>query len=211
MKSECERHKTSLGVILVTALATLLVACAAQEDELEVDDSDGDGRPDGLDLDHDGSELGAAGNLAPSDPPAPRDLSVAPPAPEGAASAMAEDGKPGESILVASPTISPSNSAPGSDFEHAAPGETYSCASGTLCTLVWDPNVDQWKVFKLYYCHTYALSHWEGSAFYWDNQTDSPKSIFYGQAMNKLFEFFPGGGQLEYKSGWHDVWFIKNC
>ncbi len=210
MKSERERHKTTLGVILATVLATLLVACAAQEDELEVADLDGEFGLDELDLGDDDSELGAA-ELAQSDPQAQRVLAVAPPAPDGAATTMAGDGKPAESILVASPTISPSNSAPGADYEYADPGETYSCASGTLCTLVWDPNAGQWKIFKLYYCHTYALAHWEGSAFYWDNQTGNPKSIFYGQAMNKLFEFYPGGGQLEYRPGWHDVWYIKNC
>jgi hypothetical protein len=276
MKRESQRYDTSMGVILVTAMATLLVACATQEedrfevvdtnsdgqfDSVDVDgdgaadihlgdglceypaadrdgngrsdgldlncdgsvdmawcerpliDDDTDGDPDGLDLDCDGAadiELGTAARLAPSGPQAPVELSVAPSAPDGAAWRSAGAGEEAESLLAASPTISPSNSAPGADFEHSYPPDTYACASGTLCTGVWDPNSGQWKVFKLYYCRTYAVSNWLGSGFYWNNQTGTPRSVFYDRNMNEIFSFYPGGGQLHYPN-WGPVWYVKNC
>ena len=108
-----------------------------------------------------------------------------------------------------SPTISPANSAPGADFELVPPGGTYSCASGTLCTGVWDPSVGEWKVFKLFFCNTYALSHWIGPGFYLDNQTGNPTSTFLDQSGHVLRSFRPGGGQVNVN--WDPVWFIKNC
>lgn len=169
-----ERGKTSLGVILVAALASLLVACV---------DVDGDGTRS--------ADIGA-------------DLYIAPPAPEGAASAPAGLAKEGGPSFVTSPSISPSVS-----VQFAAPGGTYSCASGNLCAGVWDPNAGQWKVFKLFSCTTYALSNWNGSGFYLDNQTGSPLSTFQDQSHNVIFSFFPGGGQQNFN--WDPVWFIKNC
>jgi murein DD-endopeptidase MepM/ murein hydrolase activator NlpD len=107
-----------------------------------------------------------------------------------------------------SPTISPSDSAPNADFEHVSAGGSYSCPFGTLCTGVWDPSVGKWKVFKLYYCRTYALSNWLGAGFFWNNQTPGTTAFFYGQSGNVLASFLPGG-QLNYN--WDPVWFIKNC
>ena len=69
--------------------------------------------------------------------------------------------------------------------------------------------LSKWRVFKLFVCTTYAVSNWNGSGFYWDNQTGTPLSAFYGQFMNTLFSFRPGGGQLAVD--WSPVWFIKNC
>lgn len=172
MKSE--RGKTSLSVILVTALASLLVACV---------DADGDGTRS--------ADIGG-------------DLYIAPPAPDGAASTPTGLDKGGVSNFTASPSISPS-----ANFQFAAPGGTYSCASGNLCTGVWDPNAGEWKIFKLFTCATYALSNWNGSGFYLDNQTGSPLSTFQDQFHNVLFSFFPGGGQQNFN--WDPVWFIKNC
>lgn len=136
-----------------------------------------------------------------SDPQAPAEHSVAPPAPEGAALG----GDQGTiSSFAASPSISP-----GTSIETVAPGQVYTCALGTLCTGVWDPNVSKWRVFKLVVCTTYAVSNWNGSGFYWDNQTGSPLSTYYGQSHNALISFRPGGGQLAVD--WSPVWFIKNC
>jgi len=140
----------------------------------------------------------------PSDPQAQLDLVAAPPAPDGAAARPVGDAKGAVSILAASPTI-----LPGANFEYVAPGGYYSCATGTLCTGVWDPNADKWKVFKLYYCATYALSDWNGDGFYWDNQSGNPVSIFYGQFMNELRRIHPGAGQTNYN--WDPAYFIKNC
>lgn len=187
MKSE--RDKTSLGVMLVTALTSLLVACATQGDEVDVDD-DGTASAD--------VEPGAA------------DLRVAPPAPDDAASTPAGHDKEDGSSFVASPTISPSDSAPGADVQFAPAGGTYSCASGTFCAGVWDPNAGQWKVFKLFFCTTYALSNWNGSGFYFDNQTAGTQTFFYDQFHIQINKnaIFPGP-QVNYN--WDPVWFIKNC
>lgn len=176
-------------------------------------DLDADGAADGIDRDCDGApdtELGAAARLAAADPKAPLELNIAPPAPDEAAWRAAGDGEATRLLLAASPSISPSNSAPGPDFEHSYPPDTYECASGTLCTGVWDPNAGQWKIFKLYYCRTYAVSNWLGAGFYWNNQTGTPRSVFYDKNMNEIFSFYPGGGQLHYPN-WGPVWYVKNC
>jgi hypothetical protein len=201
-------------------------------------DQDSDGRPDGLDLNCDGSvemawcetpvvggahggidldcdgaadtELGAAARVAMAGPRAPAVLDIAPPGSDEAEPRVAGDGDGHAAFLAASPSISPSNSAPGADFEHSYPPDTYECASGTLCTGVWDPNASQWKVFKLYYCRTYAVNNWLGAGFYWNNQTGSPRSVFYDRNMNEIFSFYPGGGQLAYPN-WGPVWYVKNC
>lgn len=149
-------------------------------------------------------ELAGADQPVLSDPQAPAERLVAPPAPEGAAPAVAGGDQGKISNLAASPSISP-----GTSIETVAPGQVYTCALGTLCTGVWDPNVSKWRVFKLVVCTTYSVSNWNGSGFYWDNQTGSPLSTYYGQSRNPLISFRPGGGQLAVD--WSPVWFIKNC
>jgi hypothetical protein len=134
---------------------------------------------------------------------------TAPPAPDGAASTPAEDDKGPVSSFAASPTISPSDSAPGADYELVPPGGLYSCAGGTLCTGVWDPNAARWKIFKLYFCTTYSLNNWFGSGFYLDNQTSGTWTFYYGQFRNELSRFTPDCTQHAYN--WDPVWFIKNC
>src|SRR5512139_1060004 len=56
---------------------------------------------------------------------------------------------------VSAPTISPSVST-----IHIAPGASYTCYSGDLCTVVWDPSTSNYKVFFLYTCTKYTLSNW---------------------------------------------------
>jgi hypothetical protein len=152
-------------------------------------------------------ELGGADRAAPSDPQAPADLLVAPPAPDGAASKLAGGDKGEVSILAATPTISP-----GTAFEDVAPGQIYTCALGTLCTGVWNPNLNKWRVFKLVTCTTYAVFNWNGSGFYWDNQTGNPATMVFGQngaQLNPPGSIFPGGGQLGID--WNPVFSIRNC
>jgi hypothetical protein len=108
------------------------------------------------------------------------------------------------SSASASPSISPS-----ADFQFAAAGGSYSCASGTLCAGAWDPSVNQWKVFKLFTCHTYSLNNWNGVGFFFDNQTGNPLSSFFDQSMQVISSFRPGNPQANVN--WDPVWFIKNC
>ena len=110
---------------------------------------------------------------------------------------------------VASPSISPSNSYPGSpDYIYLPAGTDYPCPSGTLCVGAWDSNVGQYKVFFLYYCYTYALSNFIGNGFYWDNQTSGTTSYFYDQnGVKKKTIVAPTSGTYN----WDPIWSIKNC
>ncbi|AWZ16031.1 hypothetical protein [Streptomyces sp. ICC1] len=107
-------------------------------------------------------------------------------------------------LAAASPGISPY--APSG---HVPPGGGYGCASGNLCTLVWDPTSSDWKIFYLDACHRYSVSNWNGGGFYFDNQTGGVWSFFYGSGGGELKRFQPGGGQLAYD--WTPVYAVKNC
>lgn len=107
-------------------------------------------------------------------------------------------------VAAASPGISPwapSNHIPGNG--------TYSCASGNLCTLVWDPTTSDWKVFYLNACHRYSVYNWNGNGWYNDNQTGGVWSFLYGSNGAELTRFQPGGGQKGVD--WTPVYSIKNC
>jgi hypothetical protein len=106
-----------------------------------------------------------------------------------------------------SPTISPSVVP-----VYVAPNGAYSCASGNLCTGVWDPVAAKWKIFRLFNCNTYSLNNWLGRGFRVDNQTGNVTSLFldqFGINVNAVSPFSPGGGQVDVN--WDPVWFIKNC
>ncbi|MFG2988645.1 hypothetical protein ACGFZK_04945 [Streptomyces sp. NPDC048257] len=121
---------------------------------------------------------------------------VAPAAPAAARSASL--------AAAASPGISPAVST-----GHVAPGGSYTCSSGNLCTLVWDPTTSDWKVFYLYNCNRYSVYNWNGNGAYWDNQTGNPTSYLYNQGGGVLKSFQPGGGQLG--QDWTPVYSIRNC
>ncbi|MEU6140225.1 hypothetical protein ABZ848_07690 [Streptomyces sp. NPDC047081] len=108
------------------------------------------------------------------------------------------------SALAVSPGISPSTST-----THVAPGATYTCNVGNFCAGVWDPTTSNWKVFFLYNCARYSLSNWNGTGFYWDNQTGNPTTYFYNQGGGVIATVTPGAGQVSYD--WTPVWSIRNC
>jgi hypothetical protein len=186
--------------VLSFAISLCLVAC------VDVPDAP---PPNGGDVDQlTVSDIGpnvAAGDL----------MIVAPPAP--AASADAAPRPPssdeGEAAVASSPTISPADSAPGADFEFLAPGGTVNCAAGTFCAGVWDPTVSKFKVFKLFFCHRYALSHWLGDGFYLNNQTGSgTRTTFYRQDGSQIVSFTRGNQTPALVAyGWTPVWSIRNC
>ncbi|GAA4064981.1 hypothetical protein GCM10022233_44360 [Streptomyces shaanxiensis] len=123
---------------------------------------------------------------------------VAPPAPQGAQAADV-------SIAAVSPGISPA-----ANFIHVAAGGTFDCTSGSLCAAVWDPTTSDWKIYYLYTCARYSLSNWNGTGYYFDEQTGGVTSYFYGQSGNVLRSFKPDGG-IRHEVDWTPVWSIRNC
>lgn len=110
-----------------------------------------------------------------------------------------------QALLLEHPTVTPA----ADSTDHVEPGVGYSCARGNLCTLVWDFVTDNWKLFRLFTCHTYALSNWLDQGAYYDNQTGGVTSIFYNQDGSERKRITPDATQHLY--GWTPVWSIKNC
>ena len=181
------KNQKTWSVVLVSALASLLAACAAPGD---------DGTA--------GTELGGDDQTASQPQEGPQVL-IAPPAPDGASTAVDHDKGAGSQFAVA-PTISP-----GTEIEDAVPGGTYSCASGNFCAGVWNPTIGKWRVFKLFNCTRYSVSNWIGSGFYFDNQTGNPATKVFGQngaQLNPPGNIFPGPQQ---NIDWNPVFSIRNC
>ncbi|WP_327159718.1 hypothetical protein [Streptomyces zaomyceticus] len=79
--------------------------------------------------------------------------------------------------------------------------------------MVWDHSTDGWEVFRFDRCATYALSNWEGSGFYGDNQTGGrATATLYGQGgrwlKNVPISAPPTGAESQ---DWSPVWSIRNC
>lgn len=121
----------------------------------------------------------------------------APPAPKGARTSLF-------ATAAASPTISPSTST-----QHVASDGVVTCHNGTLCMVVWDPTTADYKVFFLYDCHKYSLSHWSGWGRFGDFQTGGVRSYFYGSNDQVLTSFTPSGDNVQYD--WTPVWSVRNC
>ncbi|MFD6970052.1 hypothetical protein [Streptomyces sp. NPDC059949] len=139
---------------------------------------------------------GSAQAATPADQGAGARALVAPAAPAEA--------RPASLAAAASPGISPAVTT-----SHVAPGGSYTCSSGNLCTLVWDPTTSDWKVFYLYNCNRYSVSNWNGNGAYWNNQTGNPTSYFYNQGGGVVKSIQPGGGQLG--QDWSPIWSVRNC
>ena len=123
---------------------------------------------------------------------------TAPPAPQDARSASTR------SAAANSPSVSPS-----ARSTHVAPGGTFSCPSGNLCTEVWDPTTNSWEIFFLYSCNRYYTSYWDGAGWYYDFQTGGVTSYIYGQSGNVLHSFRPDSALHSYT--WTPVWSVRNC
>jgi hypothetical protein len=103
-----------------------------------------------------------------------------------------------------SPTVSPSVST-----GHIAPNGTYSCGSGNLCALAWDPTTANWKIFYFYNCNDYSLSNWNGTGYYYDNQTGNVTSYFFDDWYIVWLSFTPDRTQHSYN--WDPIYTIENC
>ncbi|MEU9861053.1 hypothetical protein AB0D99_09260 [Streptomyces sp. NPDC047971] len=122
---------------------------------------------------------------------------IMPPAPQSAGPASAR------TVAAVSPTVSP-----WADYVHTSSGNPVQCASGNLCTGVWDPVVGKYKVFFLYRCHQYSLSYWNGVGQVVNNQVGAA-AFFYGQNGQVLDVVLPEPTPFTYD--WTPVWSIRNC
>ncbi|MER8235162.1 hypothetical protein [Streptomyces sp. NPDC094049] len=119
-----------------------------------------------------------------------------PPAPRGT-------GPSSRAVAAVSPTVSP-----WADYTHTSSGSPVTCASGNLCTGVWDPVVGKYKVFFLYRCQQYSLSHWNGVGQVVNNQVGAA-AFFYGRNGQVLDVVLPEPTPFTYD--WTPVWSIRNC
>lgn len=103
-----------------------------------------------------------------------------------------------------SPTISPA-----AHSQLVPSGTTITCDGGNFCAGVWDPTVDQWRVFFLYHCNRYHLSNWHGTGEVKNSQTDNAQATTYGQNGN-VIQTFPVSAD-EPDVDWEPVWSIRNC
>ncbi|MGW8983558.1 hypothetical protein ACWGQ9_12955 [Streptomyces parvus] len=108
-------------------------------------------------------------------------------------------------VLATSPQISPA----AERIRYVTSNTDYTCASGRLCTRVWDPVVKKWKVFDLWVCKTYSLSYWGGTGGYVNWQTKGTKAIFYKENGTQHSSSTAPTSTNSYN--WNPVWKIKNC
>ncbi|MEV6962141.1 hypothetical protein AB0M97_23720 [Streptomyces sp. NPDC051207] len=122
---------------------------------------------------------------------------VAPAAPKHATALSAQR------LAAASPTVSPA-----ANYIHRATGESYTCASGNLCTEVWDPTVSKWKIFFLYHCNRYSLANWLGGGYYHNFQTGGATAYFYDSSGRVITT---SKAVMSGYQDWNPVWSIRNC
>jgi hypothetical protein len=140
----------------------------------------------------------------------------------GPAQAAPSPGRAGGHVLAAptapraahsvSPLATPASApaiSPSVTTGHVAPNGSYTCGSGTLCSLAWDPTRSDWKIFHLHKCARYSLSDWTETGYYFDAQTGGVRSHFYGRTGNTVKSFTPD--QTQHSQDWTPVWSIRNC
>ncbi|MEU9915927.1 hypothetical protein [Streptomyces sp. NPDC051001] len=102
------------------------------------------------------------------------------------------------------PTISPA-----APSQLVPSGSHITCDTGNFCAGVWDPTVDQWRVFFLYDCDRYYLSNWHGTGEVMNSQTDDAQATTYGQ-NGDVIQTFPVSTDAP-DVDWEPVWSIRNC
>jgi hypothetical protein len=110
--------------------------------------------------------------------------------------------------------VAPSISPAAYSVTHLPAGtSTYPCPSGQLCLQVNDPTTSGTTVFDLYYCKTYALSHWYDNGTYIDNQTggSSTTTYFYGSSTSQVLAQFTATNTKLQTFNWTPVNWIKPC
>jgi hypothetical protein len=108
------------------------------------------------------------------------------------------------STAAVSPTISPA-----ARSQLVPSGSSVICDTGNFCAGVWDPTVNQWRVFFLYHCNRYYLANWHGTGEVMNSQTDNAQATIYGQNGN-VIRTFPVSTESP-DVDWEPVWSIRNC
>ncbi|OUD00537.1 hypothetical protein, partial [Streptomyces swartbergensis] len=116
---------------------------------------------------------------------------------------------PAGAYEAASPAATSTYTSPNASAGHVAPGETYACGVGNLCDLVWDPTVNKWELFRMFYCNRYYVYYWNGGGYFWNNQTSGTVARFYDQNGNTLRTDTAPTGQTSIN--WGPVYSIRNC
>ena len=108
------------------------------------------------------------------------------------------------STAAVSPTISPA-----ARSQLVPSGGSVICDTGNFCAGVWDPTVNQWRVFFLYHCNRYSLANWHGTGEVMNSQTDNAQATIYGQNGNVIRTFPVSTDSPDVD--WEPVWSIRNC
>ncbi|GID94000.1 hypothetical protein ACFQFC_11930 [Amorphoplanes digitatis] len=119
----------------------------------------------------------------------------APPAPAGA---------PAQALAAVSPTTIPSVTT-----SLVTPNAAWSCSLGTFCALAWDPTKSKWKKFNFTICTDYALSNWNGTGYFLDNQTGGVTTYFLDDYYVVWEKIKPDN--IKYVYNWDPIWYIENC
>ena len=123
---------------------------------------------------------------------------IAPSAPTGAAAAR-----------LAAVATSPSTT-PAVRSIHIAPGAGYTCASGNLCTVVWDPTTRNYEVFFFGACQEYSVHYWDGSGNYYDNQYGIGAITYFYDVNHEEIDH-DRRRQVNIPFGWGPVYGLRNC
>lgn len=111
-------------------------------------------------------------------------------------------------LMPAATNASPQTS-PAASYVYTPAGGSVTCQPGNLCTAVYDPTKGEYKVFFLSICARYALSYWNGTGVFTDNQTGGVRSYFYNSSGGIITSFVPVIVNRTYD--WTPVWSIRNC
>jgi hypothetical protein len=111
------------------------------------------------------------------------------------------------STAYAGPTDNENGTVAGVTPVNATGDPRRDCPVGNHC--VWTRPSWQGKVFRLYFCRTYALSQWNGNGSDFNNQTGGAVALYLDQARRVLSRQSPGSSHTSVD--FRPVWYIKNC
>jgi hypothetical protein len=218
-----ERDKTSLGVILVAALASLLVGCAMQGDDAAADNELGT-------ADHPDEALVETDSSLEADPDramAPEEGSAAAGIGAGPAYAGTTVGADGTTVAAPSVTIQDSGNANAtvigvpfcSNINVQADCWTWvntnfgtPCPSSHFCIYQHTTAAEGGKVFSFFHCRNggadWALQAWNGTGLYHNSNTGGAHAFLKDNNHVVKLNTAPGNaGPYNYRP----IWFVQAC
>jgi hypothetical protein len=118
------------------------------------------------------------------------------------AEVAAEDS--GMGIAAAGPAT-----APGPErLYYRSSSSVYSCPQGYFCASVWDTNRDAWAIFQFFTCTARRLYRWDGTGYFYNNQTGGAVARFQNYFRNTIQTV--RAGRYDNRN-WYPVWFIDPC